>query len=265
VRAEAAVRRAEAFRRRETVMGMPVTVTVRDGSVDAADRVFAWLRWVDATFSTYRRDSEICRLGRGALALADAHPLVREVIARCEELRAETGGAFDARAAAALPAPGRRRTAPVTLDPTGLVKGWAADRAAALLGAAGAREFCLDAGGDVVLRGGPWRVGIRHPRRRRRLAAVLELRDMTVATSGTYERGTHIVDPRSGRPPAGVESVTVVGPDLATADAYATAAFAMGEDGPRWTATLRGYEAMTILAGGRVLMTPGFPRDPERE
>ena len=177
---------------------------------------------------------------------------MREVLGRCEALRAETGGAFDARAAG--------RAAGLSVDPTGLVKGWAVERAAALLEAAGARRFLIDAGGDVVVRGGAWRVGIRHPRRRRRLAAVLALDDGAVATSGAYERGPHIVDPRTGRPATGALSVTVLGPDLGTADAYATAAFAMGSRGPAWTAGLAGYEAMTIVPGDRVLATPGFLR-----
>ena len=82
--------------------------------------------------------------------------------------------------------------------------------------------------------------------------------DLAVATSGAYERGAHIVDPRTGLPPRGVLSVTVAGRDLGTADAYATAAFAMGADGPAWTATLRGYEALTILEDGRVLSTAGM-------
>ena len=236
-------------RRVEHVMGMPVVVDVRDGDAgpDAVDEVFAWLRFVDATFSTYRADSEIRRLDAGALALADAHPLVREVLARGERLRARTGGYFDARAA------GR-------LDPSGLVKGWAVDRAAALLTAAGARRFCVNAGGDVVVRGGPWRVGVQHPRERDRVAAVLSLTDAAVATSGAYERGEHIVDPLTRRPARGALSVTVLGRDLATADAYATAAFAMGERGPAWTATLRGCGAMTVLAGDRVLCTERFLR-----
>ena len=225
-------------------MGMPVTARVRDagfrpGRLDAA---FAWLRHVDGLFSTYRPGSDVRRLEAGTLALGDADPLVREVLERCEALRVQTGGAFDARAG------GR-------LDPSGLVKGWALDRAAALVAA---DSLCLDGGGDLVLRGGPWRVGIRHPLRRDRLAAVLELREGAVATSGTYERGEHIVDPHTRRPPRGVLSVTVTGPQLATADAYATAAFAMGAGGPAWSAGLRGHDAMTILEGGRVLSTPGF-------
>ncbi len=208
---------------------------------------------MDATFSTYREDSEIRRIGRGELALGDADPDVREVLERCEELRRETDGYFDANASGSL-------------DPSGLVKGWAVDRAAAILAAAGLRNFAVNAGGDIVLAGGalpddrlarrdrapgtarPRRRGRRDPRRRDR---DLRRRTRAATTSST-------------RTPAGrrrdVLSVTIAGPDLGTADAYATAAFAMGLDGPAWTARLRGYEALTILADGRVLSTPGFPR-----
>ena len=226
-------------------MGMPVTARVRDAGFGAAalDPAFAWLERVDALFSTYEPGSEISRLDAGTLALADADPLVREVLDRCEALRAETGGFFDARARGAL-------------DPSGLVKGWALDRAAALVDAG---SLCLDGGGDLVLRGGPWRVGIRHPREHDRVCAVLDVHEGAVATSATYERGEHIADPHTGRPPRGVLSVTVTGPDLATADAYATAAFAMGAGGPAWTAGLgAGFGAMTVLEPGRVLCTSGW-------
>jgi thiamine biosynthesis lipoprotein len=103
-------------------------------------------------------------------------------------------------------------------------------------------------------------VGIQHPRRPDRLAAVLEAQGLAVATSGAYERGEHIVDPHTGLPPAGVLSVTVIGPHLGEADAFATAAFAMGAAGAEWTARLEGYAAMTILDGDEVLATPGFLR-----
>ena len=223
----------------EHVMGMPVTVVCDRGT----ERVFAWLRWVDETFSPFREDSEISRLDRGELALGDAHPAVREVLARCERLRVATGGYFDVRAGGKL-------------DPCGLVKGWAVDRAAALLRG----RFCIDAGGDVLVRGGPWRVGVRHPLEPGALCAALELTDGAVATSGAYERGEHIADPVRGGPARGALSVTLVTRSLATADAYATAAFAMGERGPAWTARLRGCDAMTVLEGGDVLCTPGFTR-----
>jgi FAD:protein FMN transferase len=242
------------LRRVEHVMGMPIVVDVRDAGVEAEplDEVFDWFRWVDATFSTYKPDSEVSRIARGELAPGDAHPDVRRVLGRCDELCEETDGYFDARAAGAL-------------DPSGLVKGWSVDRASQILRRAELRNFAVSAGGDMVVSGRAvpqqvWRIGIEHPRERMSVAAVVEANDLAVATSGTYARGEHILDPHSGRPSEGVLSVTIAGPDLATADAYATAVFAMGPvRGPRWTARLRGYEAMTILAEGTVLTTPGFP------
>jgi thiamine biosynthesis lipoprotein len=240
----------------EHVMGMPVIVDVRDDEAPsgALDEVFAWLHRVDATFSTYKPDSEISRLNRGELAEADATDEVRTVLARCEELRIETGGYFDARAAS-----------PRSLDPSGLVKGWAVDRAAEILDRAGLRNFAINAGGDIRLRGRAapawsWRVGIQHPLRADAVARVIETHELAVATSAEYERGQHVVDPHTRRPPRGILSVTVVGSELATADAYATAAFAMGAvRATHWMARLRDYEVMAILADGRVLSTPGFP------
>ena len=79
-------------------------------------------------------------------------------------------------------------------------------------------------------------------------------------TEAGYARGEHVWNPHSGRPPARILSVTIVGAELATADAYATAAFAMGAElAPHWTARLNGYEAMTILAEETVFKTGGFP------
>jgi FAD:protein FMN transferase len=226
------------------------------GAGDAAaragfDRLMAWLRDVDRRFSTYRSDSEISRIDRGELPVAEAGDDVRRVLERCAALHEETRGAFDARAS------GR-------LDPSAYVKGWAVGRGAEILHAAGLADFALNAGGDVVVRGGAlpeaaWRVGIQHPRERGAIAAAIEVSGAAVATSGAYERGGHVLDPRSGAPADGVLSVTVVGPDLGEADAYSTAAFGLGADGPSWTLGLNGYEAMTIRADGCVLCTPGFP------
>jgi FAD:protein FMN transferase len=234
------------------IMGMPIGIDVRDPHGVDVEVAFDWLREVDAVFSTYRDDSEISRLDRGELTLAECRPEVDEVLTRCMALERATRGYFSVR-------PDGR------LDPSGLVKGWAVAGAAERLARAGAERFCINAGGDIVARGRPapdrrWRVGIRHPEELDRLAAVIEVEDLAVATSGDYERGAHIVDPHTGRPPTGLLSVTVVGPDLATADAYATAAFAMGAHGPAWTATLTGYDAMCITAEHQVLSTPGFAR-----
>jgi FAD:protein FMN transferase len=234
------------------IMGMPIGIDVRDPHPVDVEPAFAWLREVDAVFSTYREDSEISRLDRGELTPAQCRPEVDEVLSACMALERVTQGYFSVRAA------GR-------LDPSGYVKGWAVARAATRLSEAGATAFCINAGGDVVARGRPaphrlWRVGIRHPEQPERLAAVLAVEDLAVATSGQYERGAHILDPHTGAPPEGLLSVTVVGLDLAVADAYATAAFARGAEGPPWLAELEGYDAMCITSDHRVLSTPGFAR-----
>jgi thiamine biosynthesis lipoprotein len=136
------------------------------------------------------------------------------VLVRCDELREETSGFFDIDA--------------VDGDPSGYVKGWSVDEAAAIVDRAGFEEYGINAGGDIRTRG-RWTIGIQHPLEPKEIAQVVEGDDLAVATSGT-------------------------------ADAYATAAFAMGgRRAPGWTARLRGYEAMTILSDGRVLSTPNFP------
>jgi thiamine biosynthesis lipoprotein len=252
----------------EHVMGMPILIDVCDPNVDGAavDHAYEWLRFVDVTFSTHREDSEISRVNRGELNVAEAHPAVRSVLARCERLRAATDGYFDISAPyAAGSAPAAGRGGPGSVDPSGLVKGWAVQGAGRLLERAGARNYAINAGGDVLLRGHPdghsaWRIGIQHPRLRDQVAMVLSLTGAGVATSGAYERGEHIVDPRTGRAPVGLLSVTIVGPDLATADAHATTAYAMGPDGAGWCAELAGYDAVVIGSDDVVLTTPGIDR-----
>jgi thiamine biosynthesis lipoprotein len=273
VRASIGTGSAHGIRRAEEQWGTVISLDVRDvgtrlderSVAEVVDACFAWFRRVDDLFSTWRPDTEIMCIGRGELRPDDASPEVREVLDLCEQMRLETHGAFDIRAGAdpALsPRPGR---APV--DPSGLVKGWAVARAGQMLGDAGARNFFVSAGGDLVADGHPqdggagWRVGVQHPWERDRVAAVLAVSDRAVATSGCYERGEHIIDPRSGRPAHGLASVTVVGPDLALADAYATATMVLGPDeGMRWLATRIGYEGMAIGDDRVVTTTPGLER-----
>jgi thiamine biosynthesis lipoprotein len=241
----------------EHIMGTAISLDLRTASTPApaVDAAFAHLRDIDARFSTYRPESEVSRLGEGELPEAQASAGVRHVLAVCDHLATSSDGAFDARRAG--PAGG--------LDPSGYVKGWAVEEAAWLLDEAGARDYLLNAGGDMIARGEaspgrPWRVGIRHPDQTDRLAAVLEVRDRAVATSGTYERGDHLVDPRTGRPARGLRSMTVVGPRLGFVDAYATAAFVMGLSGLGWVASHPDHEALAITDDDRVVWTDGLGR-----
>ena len=239
----------------QQVMGMPISVHVRGAGArgpEAAAAVGALmedLRAADAMFSTYRAESEISRLQRGELTLADADPLVREVHLLCGIARIRTDGWFDAWHAV----PGR----PGVFDPTGLVKTWAVTRAARHLRELPAEiGFAVGAGGDVLVRAGAgraaWRIGVEDPRDRSRVLGSVPVADGGVATSGIAARGTHILDPRTGRGTSAVLSATVVGPSLLWADVFATAAVAQGRRAREWVETLPGTSGLLVLADGAV-------------
>ena len=129
----------------------------------------------------------------------------------------------------------------------------------------GSANHCINAGGDIRLRGEPepgrpWRAGIAHPLVRGGLTVIVTGRDLAVATSGTAERGGHVIDPFDGRPASALASVTVVGPELTLTDSFATAAVAMGLGAPQWLDSLRDNDAYVIDAGGHVWWTAGFAR-----
>lgn len=234
-------------------MGTVFSFDVRGPGVTAValERAVAWLHWVDETFSTYKQGSQISRLGRGETTVAECAPEVREVLDECDRLERETGGYFSARPSG-------------DLDPSGLVKGWAIERASDLLVADGSTSHCVNGGGDVqcvgeAAPGKPWRVGITDPHDPTRLIATVVGTGLAVATSGTAERGAHVLDPNTARPPEGLASVTVCGPHLALADAYATAAFAMGSARARdWLAGLVDYRALVVDVDGGTWSSPGF-------
>jgi len=205
---------------------------------------------IEQRFSTYLPDSEISRISRGELDVAQAHPDVRAVLDACARLKHESRGAFD------VWRDGR-------LDPAGYVKGWAADRAADVLRAAGAMNFAVNIGGDIVFAGErapgqPWRIGVRHPDDAQRVMLVLGVRDGAVATSGLYERGDHVTDARNGTVADAWRSLTVVAADLTTADSLATAALARGTDGPQWAAARLGCDVAALDASGRLFTSPGI-------
>ena len=234
-------------------MGMPITVEVV-GAANAGlvDRVFAYFEGVDRRFSTYRSDSEVSAINQARLAEANYSGEMREVLAIAEQTKQQTGAFFDV------------RTADGALDPSGIVKGWAIRNAAAILDSSGARDFFIDAGGDIQsagrnAAGNEWSVGIRNPFDQTEIIKVIHPRGRGVATSGTYVRGQHIYNPHApGRPIEDIVSLTVIGPDVMEADRFATAAFAMGSDGIDFIETLPGLEGYQIDRAGIATMTSGF-------
>ena len=233
----------------EHVMGMPVSLALRGRHTDDAAARGAWaeamaaLQDVDRVFSTYRPDSFVTRLARGEVTLDDCPPEVAEVLALGELARLQSHGAFDVRRAGVL-------------DPSGVVKGWAVERATRPLRALPDTDVCLSAGGDLVchvagLASPDWRIGIEDPHDPTRVLAVVPVRNGAVATSGLAHRGGHVVDARTGAVPDAIASVTVVHDDLTWADIDATAAFALGRDAARWLRTRPRRRGLVVWADGR--------------
>ena len=237
-------------------MGMPISFLARGpaahspAAAEAVRAVQAELTGVDHMFSTYRPDSEVSRLGRGELTLVDSSAEVRDVSDLCAAATTLTGGLFQA-----VRPDGR-------WDPSGLVKGWAAERAMRLLTQVAGVDWCLNAGGDVAVwspSGQHFTVGIQDPRDAQRIAAAVRVGAGGLATSGRAARGDHVYDPRSGLAAVASASVTVVGPSLEQADVLATAAFVAGDGALAFVAGIEGYQALHIAVDGAVTTTTGWP------
>jgi len=231
----------------EPVMGTVASVhVVTDNEhsqvVASVGRVFGELHRLERTFSTFLAHSEISRINSGALNLLDASEEVIEVMDACTWLEHVSEGAFVAR----RPNGG--------LDPAGFVKGWAGQRASKYLSEFGFNNWLLNIGGDIQASGlnadnKPWSVGISNPDKSDELRFSLDVIGQAVATSGTRARGLHIWDAK-GAPVEPLGSMTVVGPELRWADAFATAAYVMGLDGVAWVEQFPGYHALAITLKG---------------
>jgi len=239
-------------------MGTVVSFSLREAesateAEAALERAKARLRRVDDVFSTWKAQSPMSRLRRGEIELDTAPPEVAEVLELCRTARDASDGWFDP------------WSLPGGVDPTGLVKGWAAERALDEFKNAGVPAALINAGGDITAfgrpaPGQPWRIGIRDPLAADRLLLMVELDGPgAVATSGTYERGEHLIDPHTGEPARGLLSATVVGLDLAFADALATALFVSGGKLLERISRLAGYHGFTVSGDGVVRASRGLP------
>ncbi len=244
------------MRRTEIVMGMPVTVVVperelmdHEGS-HAVDAVFQRFRDVDERFSPYKPESETSKVSRGEIAPSEWSSEMREVVRLSEETRKLTNGYFDVWFEGAF-------------DPSGLVKGWAIAKAAEILDSDGFVSFSIEAGGDIETRGANeegrrWSIGIRNPFDPSTIIRKVKLGSRGIATSGTYIRGEHIYNPRTGKRANEIASLTVIGPNVYEADRFATAAFAMGSAGVEFLAGISGLDAYMVDLSGVATLTQGF-------
>jgi len=238
-------------------MGLPITIHVVGKSKSkekAIEDIFKYFREVDAKFSTYKKDSEISQFNRGEILVKNLSPEIKLVLRLCEQTKFETNGYFDIKKENGQ------------LDPPGLVKGWAIWQASKLLKKKSVDNFIIEAGGDIQTEGfneknNFWSIGIRNPFRHFENVKIIKLSGEGVATSGTYERGQHIYNPKNPKSRlVEIVSLTVVGPNIYEADRFATAAFAMQEKGIKFIETIPGLEGYAISWKGIATMTSGFQK-----
>jgi len=240
------------FREQFAVWGTIVDVDTYSQFVSDADltlamkQVIDFCEKVDEEFSTYNDKSWVSRLRRGEIAIENCPDDVIEVWDLCAQAKWLSDGAFDPWAVAG------------GFDPSGLVKGWAADKCADMLAAAGIEHVQVNAAGDLALRGGwfdsaaeeikPWSIGVVNPNNTLEVVKIYEITDGAIATSGTYERGAHIQDPQTGMIAIGAASATVVGPLGWLCDAMATAVMVGGADSAKWFGQpeLTGYQVFGV-------------------
>ena len=235
-------------------MGMPVSVEIADTSAaqESLAKAFDYFTYIDQTFSTYKEESEMSRINRGEIPSSEYSADMRLILDLAEETKKLTNGYFDI------------RTPDGSIDPSGIVKGWAINNVADLLRSLGHQSFYVEAGGDIQTggtnaEGTEWRIGIRNPFDRTQIVKLVFPHGRGIATSGTAIRGSHIYDPHTKRAVAtNVASLSVIGPNVYEADRYATAAFAMGEKGISFIESMDGFGGYQINTKGVATMTSGF-------
>lgn len=237
-------------------MGMTINVEIADTGAtdDVFDKVFDYFHYIDQKFSTRKDTSEITQINRGLIQPIAYSEDMKTVLKSCEAIKNRTSGYFDIKARDG------------SIDPSGLVKGWAIHNAAQIISQAGGKNFYVDAGGDIQAYGRnadnlPWRVGIRNPFEPKQIIKVVNISDQGLATSGTYVRGQHIYNPfNKNELLTDIVSLTVIAKDVYEADCLATAAFAMGRTGINFIESLAGFEGYQIDDHGQALMTSGFEK-----
>jgi thiamine biosynthesis lipoprotein len=226
------------MRRVEQIMGLPISIDIPgDDTAQAFSWAFARLRQIDNKFSTYKPNSEVSRFVRQELTEADLSPELKNIIRACRAAEKKTDGYFSAWAAGGF-------------DPSGYVKGWAIAEAGEIIEKKGYKTYCIGAGGDILARSDgskEWAIGIQDPTDKAKILNKLSISNGAVATSGSYERGAHIINPKTKKPAEELLSVTITGPDIIWADVLATAIFAMGKQkGSEFIKSQPGYQAFII-------------------
>ena len=240
------------MKKQAVIMGMPVTINVIDSRVSNEDinEIFSYFYHIDNKFSTYKKNSEISQINRKELDRSQFSNEMQKILQLSEKTKKETNGYFDININGIL-------------DPSGIVKGYAIWQAAKKLKNKGFQNFYVEIAGDIQIFGKNdkkeyWKIGIQNPFNLGEVVKVVKLKDKGIATSGTYIRGNHIINPKQKKPASEIASITVIGPNVYEADRFATAAFAMGKKGIAFIESLKGFEGYLIQNDKKAVYTSGF-------
>jgi thiamine biosynthesis lipoprotein len=237
------------MRKTDFIMGTAVVIDIpglKDGKI--IDAAFAQLRAVDEQFSPYKKTSELYQFNKKRLTPGNVSIGMKDVMKVCLGAENFTGGYFSARYGDEF-------------DPSGYVKGWAVSEVKFSLLNQGFKTFCVSAGGDMTAKSAGtkvWRIGIQHPLKKNEVLGTIIGKNIAVATSGSTERGHHVINPKTGQPARDFLSLTVAGPDIVKADVMATAAFAMGMPGLDFVDKQREYEVLAVDPKGKIYLSGGM-------
>lgn len=230
-------------------MGLPVSLEITDCQDQVVfDLVFKRLKKIDNKLSTYKVDSELSRYQRKEITEANLSAEMKKIIKACLKFEKATDGYFSAWY-------GRH------FDPTGYVKGWAINQASKIITKAGYSTYCIGAGGDVLAASAGqknWGIGLQDPRNKQKIIGKITAKNLAIATSGNYQRGEHIYNPKNRKPAKELLSVSVAGVDIITADVLATACFAGGKESLALIDKFPGFDLIAITSDGHAVVTPGM-------
>lgn len=231
-------------------MGIPISIDIPDATNMAVfEAAFARLRAIDAKFSTYKPESEVSRFHRGELPQTQISDEFQHVARACADFASKTDGYFSAYYDGSF-------------DPTGYVKGWAIREAGDVIEQHGFYTYIINAAGDILTASTgekTWNIALQDPFARESSLGTIGLKNGAIATSGTYERGSHILNPHTKQTATATVSATVYGNDIITADVFATACVAMAPDKAiDFINAQDGYEALLIDPHGLALASKNF-------
>lgn len=233
------------------IMGMPISIDIPECSNKTEFKyIFNVFSEIDKKFSPYKKSSQVSLFRDGKISSKALSEELEEIIKKCKHYEALTNGYFSAWASGKF-------------DPSGFVKGWAINKASIAIKNFGYKTFCISAGGDILAKSSSekvWNIGIQNPSKKDQILGFLKAKNLAIATSGNYERGEHIYNPKDHKLVSELMAVTIVGKDVVEADVLATACFAAGNGFRNILTKNKGYDFLVVDSDSKIFASSDMPQ-----